>query len=338
MALIFLGVYVVASIVAMAAPTVDWLLAGRLLQGIGASAGIAVSRAIVRDRFTGHQSSRVMNAIGIAMAVGPAASPTLGGLILAALGWHAIFVFMAAYGVVLMALIAAYMPETLRDRDPTRFRPRRLLANYGAIIGDPRFLQPALVVGCTIGTLYASATMLPFVLIDRAGLSPVAFGIGMLAQSGSYIVGSFVTRLLMRRFDAAALVPFGIGFALAGGVLLAILLRVAEPTFLSVMGPIAFIAFGIALAQPAATTAALAPVPGDRRLGRRPSRFHADRRRPCRQPCRRPPPRAGPGACHGHSGDDADRRCGAVRPRPAQRQPGRRGARSGRIAAPARRA
>jgi DHA1 family bicyclomycin/chloramphenicol resistance-like MFS transporter len=77
-ALAFLGIYVAASIVTMLAPSVDWLLAGRLFQGIGASAGVAISRAIVRDRFAGHQSSRIMNAIGIAMAVGPAAAPTVG--------------------------------------------------------------------------------------------------------------------------------------------------------------------------------------------------------------------------------------------------------------------
>ena len=64
------------------------------------------------------------------MAVGPAASPTIGGTILAFLGWHAIFVFMAVYGVVLMALIATMMPETLASRDPSRFPPKRLFANY----------------------------------------------------------------------------------------------------------------------------------------------------------------------------------------------------------------
>ena len=258
-ALQFLAVYLVASIVAMIAPSVEWLLVGRLFQGIGASAGIAVSRAIVRDRFTSQQSARIMNAIGLIMAVGPAASPTIGGTILAFLGWHAIFVFMAVYGVVLMALIATMMPETLAVRDPSRFRPKRLFANYAWIALHPRFLQPAIVIGCTIGTLYASATMLPFVLIGKVGLTPVVFGIGMLAQSGSYIFGSFVTRLLLARVRAQSLVPYGIGFAVAGGVLLGVLLRLAEPTYLNVMGPIGLIAFGIALVQPAATTNALTP-------------------------------------------------------------------------------
>ena len=259
--LAFLAIYLAASLMAMVAPSVGWLLAGRLLQGIGASAGVAISRAIVRDRFTGQRSARIMNAIGLIMAVGPALSPTIGGTILSFLGWHAIFVFMAAYGAVLMALIAATMPETAPGRDPSHFHALRLVRNYAAIAGDPRFLQPAIVIGCTIGTLYASATMLPFVLIGKVGLSPVAFGIGMIAQSGSYIAGSVATRLLMRRVSAEALVPYGILFTVAGGMLLAVLLRAAPPTYVSVMGPIGLIAFGIALVQPAATMRALAPFP-----------------------------------------------------------------------------
>ena len=56
----FLAIYLAASLMAMAAPSVGWLLAGRLLQGIGASAGVAISRAIVRDRFTGQRSARII--------------------------------------------------------------------------------------------------------------------------------------------------------------------------------------------------------------------------------------------------------------------------------------
>jgi DHA1 family bicyclomycin/chloramphenicol resistance-like MFS transporter len=260
-ALSFIGLYVAASILAMVAPTADWLLVGRLLQGIGASAGVAVSRAIVRDRFEGQQSSRIMNAIALTMAVGPAVSPTIGGLILAAFGWHAIFVFMAATGVVLVKLIVTQMPETLLSPDPSRFHPGRLVANYLTVLRDVRFLRSAIVVGCTVGSLYASATMLPFVLINKVGLTPVAFGVGMLGQTGSYILGSIVTRVLMRRFPAESLVPVGIAFAVLGGVLLGVFLRTADPTYLSVMLPIGLIAFGISFAQPALTTGALAPFP-----------------------------------------------------------------------------
>jgi DHA1 family bicyclomycin/chloramphenicol resistance-like MFS transporter len=260
-ALSFMALYVLASLVAMVAPTVDWLLAARLVQGIGASAGVAIARAIVRDRFDGQRSARIMNAIGLVMAVGPAAAPTVGGLILQFLGWHAIFVAMAIYGVVLIALVFTNMPETLASPDPSRLRPARLVRNYATIASDPRFLRPAITLGCTIGTLYAAATMLPFVLIDRVGISPLAFGLGMLFQSGAYIFGSFVGRLLMKRYFAETLVPIGLAFTTLGGITLALLLRVAEPSFLSVMGSIAALAFGVALVQPSTTVRALSPFP-----------------------------------------------------------------------------
>jgi DHA1 family bicyclomycin/chloramphenicol resistance-like MFS transporter len=164
--------------------------------------------------------------------------------------------------VIVLSLVATHMPETLAERDPSRFRPLRLLGGYAVVASDLRFLRPAIVIGGTIGILYASATMLPFVLIDRVGMAPVAFGMGMLAQSGSYILGSIATRFLMQRFRAERLVPYGIGLVVLGALLIAILLRIAAPSYLSVMGPIALIAFGIALVQPAATTEALAPFPG----------------------------------------------------------------------------
>lgn len=185
----FVALYVVGSLAAAFSGTVEQLFLARLVQGIGAAAGVAISRAIVRDCFVGQQSARIMNAIGIWLAVGPAISPTLGGLILATLGWHAIFVAMIVYGVALLAVILALMPETNRAPDPARARPAGLAKAYGILGRDLRFLRPSLIMGLTVGALYALGTMLPFVLIGTVGLTPTEFGMGMLFQSGSYILG-----------------------------------------------------------------------------------------------------------------------------------------------------
>ena len=257
----FTALYLAGSLAAAVAPGIDWLLAARALQGVGAAAGIAISRAIVRDLYTGQQSVRIMNAIGLMLGIGPALSPTLGGITLDLLGWHAIFVLMIAYGIVLIAVFAASVPETLARPDPSRARPGRLLASYSALARDPRFLRPSLVVAATIGGLYAMATMLPFVLIETVGLTPTEFGVGMLAQSGSFIAGSLVMRRLLRSVAAQRLVPWGLALVGAGGALLAIGLRVAEPAFVTVMGPIGLFAFGIAFLMPSMMTASLAPFP-----------------------------------------------------------------------------
>ncbi len=75
----FLSLYVIASVAAAMAPSVGVLMAARLVQGIGAACGTAISRAIVRDSFTGATSARIMNTIGIFLAIGPALSPSIGG-------------------------------------------------------------------------------------------------------------------------------------------------------------------------------------------------------------------------------------------------------------------
>ena len=78
--LAFLWLFVLASIATLLAPSIGWLIVARFVQGVGAAAGMAVSRAIVRDLFTGEASTRIMNVTGLIMAIGPGLPPTVGGL------------------------------------------------------------------------------------------------------------------------------------------------------------------------------------------------------------------------------------------------------------------
>lgn len=259
--LAFLALYSLASLAAALAPTVEMLAAARLVQGIGAAVGAAIARAVVRDGFTGQPAARIMNTIGIWLGIGPAISPLAGGIILALAGWRAIFLAMIAYGVVLIAVVGLRLPETNRNRDPGAAQPGRLLSSYRSLVADRRFLLPAVMLGLTLGGLYANATMLPFVLIDRVGLSPAAFGLAMIAQSGSFIAGGLVTRRLLATGEAGRLVLPGLALCALGGALLPVCVALAGPSTASVMGPVAVFAFALALFMPALTTGALAPFP-----------------------------------------------------------------------------
>ena len=129
------------------------------------------------------------------------------------------------------------------------------------LLRDARFLRPAIVMGTSVGGLYTLATILPFVLIDSVGLSPTQFGVGMMVQSGSFILGSFVMRRLLRSVEAHRMVPVGLGFICVGALLLPLMLALAEPSFLAVMGPIGVLAFGIPFVMPTMMTESLAPFP-----------------------------------------------------------------------------
>lgn len=258
--LAFLLIYLAGSLIAALAPTVDLLLAGRLVQGIGASVGVTVSRAIVRDQFTGSEAARILNMIGIMLAVGPAAGPTLGGIALSMAGWQAVFYLMVGFGIFSAAVVAFAMSETTIP-DRSRIRPDRILSAYRTLIADPRVLFAALVLGGCVGALYAQSTMLPFVLIDRVGLTPAQFGVGMLMQSGFFFSGSVALRLLAPRLGETRALRLGLAMAAGGGILIALSVHLIEPSFLSIMAPVAICSFGIAFVIPYITTAGLQPHP-----------------------------------------------------------------------------
>ncbi|MDK9696543.1 MAG: multidrug effflux MFS transporter [Siculibacillus sp.] len=255
----FLALYTAAGAVATFAGTVEVLIAARLVQGIGAAVGVAISRAVVRDLFTGQESARVMNAIGIVLSVGPAISPTIGGLLSEAFGWWSVFVAMTVFGAAALASVFFALPETNRTPDPALARPDRVLATYRRLIADRRFLAPVAAIAFSVGPVYSLGTMLPFVLIDRVGLTPTAFGIGMLGQTGSFFVGGLVARRAMAAVAADRLVLPALILSFLGATATLAIGPLWPATYLSVMIPVGIFAFSMALVIPALTTAALAP-------------------------------------------------------------------------------
>ncbi|WP_448832776.1 multidrug effflux MFS transporter [Camelimonas sp. ID_303_24] len=257
----FFAIYLAGSVIAAAAPTLSWLLAGRILQGIGAAAGISMSRAMVRDQYSGQQAARILNLIGVMLAIGPAVSPTLGGVILSTIGWQAIFFVMVLYGSVAIWLIAFVAPETNRNRDRALAKPAAVLASYRTLFSNRTFVATSLLIAMSPGGLYTLAAILPFVMIEKVGLTPTQFGVGMLAQTGSFMTGAALAGVLLRRMDATRLVPIGLLLVALSGIGFCIGLRIWPPSFISVMAPTALWAFGNAFIMPGATTAALAPFP-----------------------------------------------------------------------------
>ncbi|UXT49941.1 multidrug effflux MFS transporter [Agrobacterium tumefaciens] len=258
--LVFLSVFLGGGLLAVFAPTIEVLLFARLVQGIGASVGMTVARAVVRDQFTGAEASSIMNLIGIMLAVGPAMGPTIGGLSLAAFGWKSVFFLMAGLGAIAIVSVLVFLRETTIP-DKSLIRPRRLLTAYRTLLTEPRFLLAALVLGGSIGALYAQATMLTFILIGEVGMTPTAFGIGMLMQTGAYFFGSIALRYIAPRLGDRRSVMLGLCFSGAGGLLILLSVFLIPPSFFSIMAPVAVATVGIALLTPSMVTAALAPFP-----------------------------------------------------------------------------
>jgi DHA1 family bicyclomycin/chloramphenicol resistance-like MFS transporter len=107
-----LAIYVVGSIAATIAPDGITLLLARLMQGLGASAGLALPRAIARDRYAGDTFVRVMSLLTLAMAVMPALAPVMGGMISGQFGWRASLALSALSGLVVTTVVVVALPES----------------------------------------------------------------------------------------------------------------------------------------------------------------------------------------------------------------------------------
>lgn len=257
--IVFFSVYLIGSLVAALSPSVHGLLAGRVLQGVGAAAGITASRALVRDLFTGQAAARIMNLVGLMVGIAPAASPMLGGILLG-FGWHTIFAAMVVYGALVLVL-AFMLDETHPGPDRSHIHPRNIAHNYRVLLGNRGFLHSGLLTSMVQGGLYTMPALMPFALIDRVGLSPVQYGLAMALGAASYMAGALLTGRLLRRFDALKLINVGVVLVALAGVCFAVGLRVLPITFWTVWGPSALWTFGLTFVTPGATMRALQGFP-----------------------------------------------------------------------------
>lgn len=253
----FFAIYVLGSLVCTFAPTLELLLLGRILQGFGVSAGVALSRAMVRDLFAGREAIGILTLINLVLTVAPAIAPTLGSAILLFGSWHVMFVVMAAFGLAIIALLSFSSRETLpRDRR-VPLNPATILGNYLRLLSAPAFLLPAGTLAAAFGGFYASAALLPFVLIDQIGLTPFQFAMAMLIQTGSFITGNLIAARLSRHIDGWQLVLIGLGLIAIAGLGYAIGPRLWPGEVLGVMIPVGFWMLALACLSPSATAAAM---------------------------------------------------------------------------------
>lgn len=262
--LAFLLLYLAGTALAMAAVSPTLLIAGRVVQGVGAAVGMTVARAMVRDRFHGQAGARVLSRVAIVVSTGPALAPLLGTALMGVGTWHWLFAAMGAYALVLLTGAVARLPETATAAPADRqdLRPGAVLRTYRDLACDARFLMPALTASLALGGLYTFITALPFALAEVAGLSAMEIGPIMAAPAVTYFIGAAASSRLLRALPAARLMLWGaLLLAMAGAVAAAVPLLPTAPTPALLVAPAMIWSLGMAMVIPGASSGALAAFP-----------------------------------------------------------------------------
>lgn len=256
-----MAVFVLSSAACAVAPTIETLVAARLVQAFGACVGPVLGRAVVRDVYGPHEAARVLSHVATATALAPLAAPILGGWLSASFGWRSTFITLTGYGLVLTAMVWTVLKETNRHPDPQAMQPSRMVANYGVLLAD-RVYRGALLTGCgAFAALFAFISGSPFVYIELYGMSPQEMGFAFGANVTGFMVGTVLSARLSRRLGAGWMIRSGVLLGAACGLLMAGLALAGVNHPAAIMGPMWGVTMAIGLVMPNATALGLAGYP-----------------------------------------------------------------------------
>ena len=184
------ALFCVGSLIAALAPVPEVLIAGRMLQAAGSSAGLVLTRTIVHDVYGRERSAKVLAYVTVVMIFVPMLSPLAGGVLLDHVSWRAIFALCATLGVVALALLFACLPETHEAR-ATKLGLRQAFGNFGTLLADPRYVGPALFFGLIMATFFASQAAIPYLIVEVHGGTATEYGIWFAVLCAFYIAGNY---------------------------------------------------------------------------------------------------------------------------------------------------
>ena len=203
------ALYVAGAALAWQAQSLEALLIGRVVQGLGAAGPRVVAIAIVRDLYSGRAMAKIMSFVMAVFIVFPAVAPLIGAGIIAVSGWRAIFAAFVVFSLVSVTWLTLRQPETLPPERRRPLSPRVLAATVAEILSHRTVVVATIAQALAFAMLFSMISTVQPVFdrsFGRADSFPFWFAaIAVVASSGSIVNAALVERLGMRRIATAVL-------------------------------------------------------------------------------------------------------------------------------------
>lgn len=214
--------HILASALCVVAPNVAVLGVLRVVQGLGVAATAVVAMAVVRDLFTGSAFATMLSRLLLVMGAAPVLAPTLGGGVLRWTDWRGVFVVLAVFGVLLVALATLALPETLPPARRQRGGVVATVLTYGGLLRDRVFVGLVLVAGLAMAALFAYVAGSSFVLQDTYGLDEQEFGLAFGAGAVGLIAATQYNVRLLRRYPSQWILVTSLAVGTVAGLALVV--------------------------------------------------------------------------------------------------------------------
>lgn len=211
-------IFIATCVAAPFAPSIDALIAIRILQGATGCVGIVLGRAIVRDLFDRRQAASMIGYVTMGLAMAPMVGPLIGGIFQEMFDWTAIYWLMALLGLGCLAVTWTHVPETNLHPTP-RLSFVSMLRDYRQLLASSDFLLFTANCSLTTGVFFAFLGSVPYVAERLLGLSPAVYGLWFACAPLGYATGNFLSGRFTEHMGVARMILIGNVLALAATVL-----------------------------------------------------------------------------------------------------------------------
>ena len=250
-----LAAFLVGTALCGAAWSLPALIAGRILQALGACSGIVLSRAMIRDVYEREAAARGLALVMMAMTLAPAISPALGAYLAEWFGWRAVFAVLGGLGGVVLVATVIWLGETNRQR--VRLDLAGMAGANLALLRSPAFVGFAVCGACTSASWFTFIASAPHILAEALRRPPSTYGLMILLPMATYMLGNAAAARFAPRFGSLRLLLAGRALAFAAALAMALWAGSAPLSVWLLFVPIGLAEIGDGMSGPAVMAAAL---------------------------------------------------------------------------------
>ncbi|MEC7263436.1 MAG: multidrug effflux MFS transporter [Bacteroidota bacterium] len=205
-------IFLVASIICLVAPSLEIMVIGRILQGIGLSAPRTMAISIIRDTYEGDYMAKVMSFVVAFFILIPVVAPAIGKLILDAAGWQAIFYVQMFFVFVVSLWFWKRQPETLHPEYKIPFSSHVFVDGLKEFVKYKETVAFTITSGLVTGAFLVYLSSAQHIFEDQYALKevfPYIFaGLAVSIGLSTFLNGTLVMRFGMRKLSLMATIVF----------------------------------------------------------------------------------------------------------------------------------
>jgi DHA1 family bicyclomycin/chloramphenicol resistance-like MFS transporter len=255
-----MALFIVGAITAAAANSIEVMLAGRFVQGIGSAPALVLSRAIVRDISSGREAAKLMSIMTMIFTAAPVIAPSIGAMLVSQFGWRAPFSIIVVLGISITLAIHFFITET-HTPESGRHPARQLTDSFAEFFSHRQSIFGLLLVVLPPAGFLSLIAVAAALVVEIYGFSITQFGLIFALAGISILVGSAINRWLVTRLDSFQVIALGVAFyGLSSASLLVMAVANGGP-FPLLWGSICLFMMTVAIVMPNAMVIALDPLP-----------------------------------------------------------------------------